>query len=293
MNIIHVYGGLGNQMFQYAFYKNLLQKYPNNTFLSLEYFNNKRPKAAHGTKFLLSTIFENIEFETHEDTISKILYKDALIWRILRAGRKFIFNKTKVFDTYSLVNEKNYTLIDYSKKNHFRSYWQNSNFPNENEELLRKEFVFKTEELGVQNRECLENIQKVNSVSLHVRRGDYLKLSDRYGNICTLDYYLKSIETIKEHVPDPFFYIFSDDIAWCKNTFKNLESRILVDWNKGNSHYDMLLMSKCKHNITANSSFSWWAGWLNNNPDKIVIMPNKWTIDLSCSNYIYPNCITI
>jgi hypothetical protein len=118
-----------------------------------------------------------------------------------------------------------------------------------------------------------------NSISIHVRRGDYLN-HESYKNICGLNYYCSAIRYIKTLIMDPFFIVFSDDILWCKENLNNIlsdTSVIYVDWNTGKESYkDMQLISNCKHNIIANSSFSWWGAWLNTFPNKIIIAPKKW-----------------
>src|SRR5690606_38192956 len=143
-------------------------------------------------------------------------------------------------------------------------------------EELREHFQF-PQITDIKNKELIQHIQQRNSVSLHVRRGDYLIASNQHlGSICDNAYYEKAITYINEKTDSPLFVIFSNDIPWCKETFNNIDA-IFVDWNTGNQSYiDMQLMSLCKHNIIANSSFSWWGAWLNNNPDKIVVSPNKW-----------------
>ena len=112
-----------------------------------------------------------------------------------------------------------------------------------------------------------------------MRRGDYIN-NTLYGNICTKDYYLKAIERIKEIKEIDTFCVFSNDIMWCKenlSSFLNECNVIYVDWNHGkNSYQDIYLMSQCNNNIIANSSFSWWGAWLNQNIDKTVICPKKW-----------------
>ena len=119
---------------------------------------------------------------------------------------------------------------------------------------------------------------KQSPISIHVRRDDYLssKYVSGFGGICTIEYYNKAVERIKEEVIDPVFYIFSDDINWCRENLK-LEQGVFIDWNTGKESWqDMFLMSQCKHNIIANSSFSWWGAWLNSNSEKIVIAPRIW-----------------
>lgn len=137
------------------------------------------------------------------------------------------------------------------------------------------------EPLSGENKIISDEIRKTNSVSLHIRRGDYItsKITNKFHGTCCLGYYKKAMKLINKKVKNPKYFVFSDDIYWVK---KNLEIKnaFYVDDNVGDKSYiDMQLMSMCKHNIIANSSFSWWAAWLNNNPNKIVIAPKKWFND--------------
>ena len=147
-------------------------------------------------------------------------------------------------------------------------------------------------ELSEKNKNILEEIKKRNSISIHIRRGDYvndINAKKILGDNCNLLYYQKAIEYIYSVITSPFFYIFSDEPEWVKNNFSFLENSLIIDWNKGkDSWQDMMLMSHCKHNIIANSSFSWWGAWLNNNNNKIVIAPKKWFNTFEAP-YIVPN----
>lgn len=133
------------------------------------------------------------------------------------------------------------------------------------------------------NQSVLNMIDSKNSISIHVRRGDYVSnaATNKYHGLCDLGYYKKSIDYISKRVESPVYYIFSDDISWCKINLKIKGNVTYISHNNGdNSWEDMRLMSRCKHNIIANSSFSWWAAWLNTNLDKIVIAPRNWYKDL-------------
>jgi hypothetical protein len=117
-----------------------------------------------------------------------------------------------------------------------------------------------------------------NSVSLHIRRGDYLD-NPIFANL-SVEYYEKSVDFIKKKYNDAAFFVFSDDLSWAKNNLKLNVSTYYVDVNDAKTDYmDLMLMASCKHNVIANSTFSWWGAWLNNNPDKIIIAPRKWYND--------------
>ena len=121
-------------------------------------------------------------------------------------------------------------------------------------------------------------MQTENSVCVHVRRGDYAAARSYHSffGLLPKEYYEKAIAKIKNEADGPTFYFFSDDPAWCRATFTGLKAEF-IDHNAGEqAHKDMVLMSSCRHNIIANSSFSWWGAWLNNNPEKIVAAPASW-----------------
>ena len=128
-------------------------------------------------------------------------------------------------------------------------------------------------------------------MSVHIRRGDYVKLQGIYGNICTTEYYKKAIELINQIVEQPTFFFFSNDMKWTRDTFGEKNNYFYVEENDEDKGYiDLRLMSVCKHQIIANSSFSWWAAYLNNNLEKKVICPSRWinakeTPDIYCDGW--------
>jgi len=137
-------------------------------------------------------------------------------------------------------------------------------------------------------KEKYSDILTKNATSIHVRRGDYLKFPD-YHFVQTLDYFMNGVEFLKSHTD--VFVVFSDDIQWCKDNFK-MDNVIFVENEK--DYVELYLMSLCKHNVTSNSSFSWWGAWLNDNSNKIVVGPRNWfgprcgepTFDILPNNWI-------
>ncbi len=183
-------------------------------------------------------------------------------------------------------------IFEDKKNRYYWGYWQHIDYINQVEDLLRDNLIFPPIK-DAENLHIQDLIQQHNSISLHVRRGDYLQ-EPLFKDICTEEYYQKSIKYMLETQESPLFIIFSNDISWCKAQFNDLNA-IFVEHNSGiNSFKDMQLMSKCKHHIIANSSFSWWGAWLNDSPDKIVISPRKWINDsnLDTSGLVLPTFIT-
>lgn len=173
------------------------------------------------------------------------------------------------FSGYITYNEPgfNYTPIPNFRHNtRLNGYYQSDKYFEKYEADIRELFSF---DIDVK-QEIREIITSNNTCSIHVRRGDYLNLPNHHP-VQDMNYYMRAI---KEMPKDSVFLIFSDDIKWCKENFPNLpEKFIFVEGNK--DYEDMYIMSRCNNNIIANSSFSWWGAWLNENPDKIVISPSK------------------
>ena len=152
---------------------------------------------------------------------------------------------------------------------------------------VKEVFTFKN--ISLKNSNLAQEMACLNSVSLHIRRGDYLSLP----NYCVCDekYYTSSINYIKKKVSSPVFFVFSDDPSWCQSFMKQYNIPfVIVDWNQGKDSYqDMFLMTQCKHNVIANSTYSWWGAWLNMNEGKIVVAPAKWfksnNLSANCKNW--------
>jgi hypothetical protein len=159
---------------------------------------------------------------------------------------------------------------------HFHEgYYQDVNMVNHVKEQVTKTFVFQKSLLNEKTKQIVSKKVCENSISIHVRRMNHLELSDTFGTISS-DYYRQACDYIQEKTYRGTIYVFSDDIAWCKENL-GIPNVIFVDWNTGNDYWqDMCLMSCCRHNVIANSTFSWWAAWLNTYSNKIIIAPRKW-----------------
>ena len=273
MIIIKIKGGLGNQLFQYAVGRALALHHRLPLKLDLTIFKTYK---LH--RYLLDQFAIQADIAT-EDEIIKLKGRNNVLFSALR--------KAGLVKRKSYLKEKRSSYFDASVfKNddvYLDGYWQNElYFSDIREELLRDlTSISSMSDLGVV---YMEGIKKSNSVSLHVRRGNYLNLKN--FNVLDIDYYMKAVEYIRKNVEKPTFYIFSDDLKWCKNSLGFLDNCIFVDSTKTEID-DLKLMSFCKHNIIANSSFSWWGAWLNKNPKKTVIAPKGWLLnDPDSSNVI-------
>jgi hypothetical protein len=160
-------------------------------------------------------------------------------------------------------------------------YWQSEFYFADSVDRVRKEFTFKKSPVG-KNVEIIAEMASCNAVSLHVRRGDYV--TDPGANaihgVCSVDYYYRAIDYISERVPNPVYFLFSDDPEWVRENLELRGPASVIDHNGLEAGCeDLRLMSQCKHHIIANSSFSWWGAWLNSNPNKIVVAPEGWFAD--------------
>ena len=273
MIIIKIKGGLGNQLFQYAVGRALALHHRLPLKLDLTIFKTYK---LH--RYLLDQFSIQADIAT-EDEIIKLKGGNNVLFSALR--------KAGLVKRKSYLKEKRSSYFDASVfKNddvYLDGYWQNElYFSDIREELLRDlTSISSMSDLGVV---YMEGIKKSNSVSLHVRRGNYLNLKN--FNVLDINYYMKAVEYMRKNVEKPTFYIFSDDLEWCKNSLGFLDNCIFVDSTKTEID-DLKLMSFCKHNIIANSSFSWWGAWLNQNCKKTVIAPKGWLLnDPGSSNVI-------
>lgn len=290
MKIVKVLGGLGNQMFQYALFLSLKEVFSKEKVkLDLSYFNGY---PLHNG-FELDKIFNlNYEIASFKDLV-KVSYP-LMHYRLWQIGKR-ILPKRKSMYIEPNDHRLDLSIFNIAKDCYFDGYWQNEKYFSFCQNQIQKAFTF-PKVSDIRNIEILNTIESRNTVSIHVRRGDYLN-HPILGNNCNLDYYKKAIKYIRDHQHVDLFCIFSNDIKWCQTELNHLlypVEVIYINWNNAqNSYVDMQLMSMCKHNIIANSSFSWWGAWLNHNPSKIVIAPHKWRNIETISDPVPDNWIRI
>jgi hypothetical protein len=265
MVIVKLIGGLGNQMFQYAIGRNLSIKNKTSLYLDLSQLLDRNET--------LNYTFRDFElnvFDTHF-----CIVKNSSLWKAYRKIYNSIFPSQYITESNHFYNS---SVLDLTGNIYLDGYWQNEKYFKGIDTTIRKDFTFKNKPNEI-NRQYIDRIKSTNAVSIHFRRGDYITNSEArsYQGICTEEYYLNAIKHINQTVRSPHFFIFSDDIDWVKQNFPLRNNYSLIDFNKGRySFEDMRLMSLCKHNIIANSSFSWWGAWLNANKNKIIISPTQW-----------------
>ncbi len=263
-------GGLGNQMFQYAAARALSLRL--GTDISADLYMFKRRSKAISRQYCLD-IFD-IELPESSSYQNKLIVKAYKYLAPNKFGRG-LFDMMHIFNESAIqaYDERFDSLpIDCT----LLGYFQNEKYFQAYEKEIRNDFIFKNK-LDSKNLRIMEQIGHTNSVSIHIRRGDYLNTSSNL-QVLDINYYQRALAYIKKKVKDPVFFIFSDDIDWVKQNLHIGEClHSFIDWNTGEySYVDMQLISCCKHNIIANSSFSWWGAWLNEEPQKLVIAPSVW-----------------
>lgn len=286
--IVESAGRMANQMFCWAFAKSLSKK--------------------SGLDFLIDDSINTPQFSHFEcfDKYKKHQVKKCPFKRFLRtilpiAPIRKGFSKAH-FDMPH-VKEENGTFLKFhpefmetKEPTYFSGFYQTEKYFKDFREELLKDFTLKGK-LNKKNQEILDKINSTESVSIHFRRGDYTKkkFQKTFGTMSN-EYYTNAIKTIEEKTGKKLtLFVFSDDIKWVKNNVKFNFETVYVDVNNDKQGYfDLELMKHCKHNVIANSSFSWWGAWLNENPNKIVIAPSRWVTYLDSNYDIIPeNWITI
>jgi hypothetical protein len=274
MIIVRLMGGLGNQMFQYAIGKRLalLRNVPlkaDISFLLMEGLSHTKRTyelGIFGLDMSIATDDELWKFKSIQDS------------RIKSRMQKFSGLLFPYFTINEQYHEYDSSILQSPQNSLLVGFWQTEKYFLPIQKIIREDFYFKNALDGV-NLELSEQIKNTQSVSLHIRRGDYISNEEtrQFHGSCSLEYYKNALQLMKSKFPEMQLFIFSDDIDWARENLNAEIPVIFVENNSGDNGYiDMQLMSLCKHNIIANSSFSWWGAWLNNNPEKVVIAPEKW-----------------
>ena len=285
MEVVVIFNGLGNQMSQYAFYIAKKKRNKKCSFI----FDPESKNRHNGSEL------ENVFGITYEHTFHIKLI--TLIYNLI--------NKNKIFSILlyligiRIIREPyNYDFSErYLKKrkgllNYYFGGWHSEQYFYDIRDEIINTFKFKDNSQDRLFIDLKSAICVSNSVSIHIRRGDYLIKNKnsiyQYHGICTDSYYDKAIFKMQQLVDNPIFFIFSNDIDWCKTKFRD-DNFVFVDCNTGtNSWRDIYLMSLCKYHINANSSFSWWGAWLCQYNNNITICPEKFLTNIPTKDF-YPN----
>ena len=288
MAVVVIFNGLGNQMSQYAFY---LEKKKNSK--STRYLFSKKPKNIHNG-FELEKVF-GIKY--YDSLINKFLY---LIY-ITLDYKKFVFISKPFIRFLNLIGIK---IVDENDDYNFNpdylkpsggikfyvGGWHSEKYFSDIKDEVQKVFQFNPDKVDPVNLEVVSQIKNTASVSVHIRRGDFLDANNykKFGAVCSLEYFLSAIEKTRSLVENPRFFFFTNDNSWVTENFQSPDFTIININFSDNSWKDMFLISNCEHHLCSNGSFSWWSAWLNKNENKIVIVPKHFMVNRYFKD-IYPD----
>lgn len=277
MIVVKLQGGLGNQMFQYAFGRKVQEENGKKIVLDISDFEYDNLR-----KYSLNNFSLNDKISIDDSGCYNKLY-DRRTNILIKLGcnlfPNFCFKLFQKFGVYiwDFVGYKNFN-IDSSKKNiYLHGYWQSDKYFSSISDIIRKELKVKNK-INHDNVELYEKIQSTNSVCVHIRRGDFLVAKNKL-KVCSNEYFSKAMEIMENKVDNHTFFIFSDDIKDVKQNFDFSPFNVVFVEKKNKDYEELRLMYSCKHFIISNSTFSWWAQYLSDSEDKIVIAPSEWYTD--------------
>lgn len=283
MTIIELSGGLGNQMFQYALGMAISESTGQVVKFNPRYSQGDTQRHYELGCFGVE-IYKSTKLEIYLATLQE-RHPFAYLPKILKEpilklnGWKVVKDSSLHFNPKIFENQTHQYLI---------GTWASYKYFESVENIIRKAFEFPRPKTAVV-KEYLQQIKLKESVSIHIRRGDYASnpKTRKFHGLLPLTYYHQAIDLIKTKVKDPTFFVFSDDLEWCKANLKLGEKAVFVE-HADRDFQDMHLMSQCHHQIIANSTFSWWGAWLNPNQIKLVVAPKKWFNQQVATNNLLP-----
>ena len=269
--VIQLSGGMGNQMFQYALYLQLKALGKNVKI------DDKTEYEARSSRPIRLPVFD-AGYEKPTEAEMKCL-TDSYLDLASKIRRKLTGRKTaayvekgQLFDFKVLEMDRAYLI----------GWWQSEKYFLNVKDKVREAFSFKNIELSERMKAYAKAMESCNSVSIHIRRGDYLQVDEVYGGICTEEYYEIAMQKMRKEIPDCRFFIFTNDIPWVKEHMQGEDITVVEGNDEDSGYIDMYLMTCCKHYILANSSFSWWGCYLNPSENKKVIAPKTWANGRDC-----------
>jgi hypothetical protein len=280
MILVKVHEGLSNQMFQYAAARRLAAVHATSVRLDLSWYDDI-PAGATPRSFELHHLQITGQRATRRETIGTGGVRNAPLKDLPTALYR------KIRPRYRYVGERHFhfdpTVLDLPDNVCLYGYWMSEKYFADAAEIIRREFQFRNPP-SPENQKMITRMTEIDSVAVHVRRGDYVSDANAAAaqGLCGLDYYRRCAETIKDRIQDPCYFVFSDDLDWARDHLSLGGDTEYVDHNRGSASYeDLRLMACARHNVIANSGFSWWAAWLNPNPSKLILAPQRWMKDSS------------
>jgi hypothetical protein len=283
MIVVRLCGGLGNQMFQYAAGRSLSIIHKTELVLDLSWYKNI-PGSNTPRKYELGNYNIQARLATKKEERFFSLYSNRIFKRI-----SWLHWQWNRYQEMSFDFDINFPfLLD---NTYLDGYWQSFKYFESIADIIRTEFLLSVPPSSI-DQVIIDQIITTESVSVHVRRGDYVtqKAASKMHGACSLEYYGAAIQEVEKRITHPYFYVFSDDSNWAKMNLSFPGPTVFVDHNSDATAFqDLRLMSQCRHHVIANSSFSWWGAWLNPKKDKLVIGPNKWFMDNRSTSSLTPN----
>lgn len=280
MIVFQAQGGLGNQLFQYATARRIALQHQCPLVVDHHWFNNPRPGETP----------RRLELTRYPLQMRLANRNELARWAPLRSRWA---QYVKPLLPLKLIREKGYGInrlvLNASAKTYLSGYWQSELYFNDIRDLLLTE-LSPIEPPSTEDAIVIAQIRQCESVSIHIRRGDYVTSSSAsvYHGLCSIDYYHSAIDYIAKRVDNPTLFVFSDDPQWAEANLCSQHPTVYVKHNSpDNAFQDLRMMSLCKHHILANSSFSWWGAWLAQHPCGIVVAPSRWF----AANHPTPNLI--
>lgn len=293
MIISHVIGGLGNQMFQYAAGRALALERREVLWLDVSGYDGYGLHQG----FELGRVFGCQAPLASRDEVRAVLgWRGGASIRNIVSKPQLSFVRGKSF-----VVEPHFNywpdIRTVPASVYLQGYWQSEKYFADARDIIRADFTFR-KPVSKHNAAWMGRIVNCSSVSMHIRRGDYVSDARTYAahGVCPIEYYRSAVDYIAKRVEQPEFFVFSDDIAWARENLNTGYACHYIDHNRGEESYnDMRLMSLCRHHIIANSSFSWWGAWLNPSADKIVVAPKRWFAsgDRRLDDLLPPSWVTL
>jgi Glycosyl transferase family 11 len=288
MDVIMIFNGLGNQMSQYAFYLNKKEISRSTRFL----YTKKSHNSHHG--YELDNVFGIKYHDTLHDKFLNWIYNivsfrkyafisKPVIWILRFLGIKIVYENDDYNFKPEFLKPARWGLKFYVGGWHSEKYFVGI------KDIVLKKFQFNTAKIDKENFAILEQIKSPGSVSVHVRRGDFMDANNfnKLGGVCTLNYFVTAIEMMRSRLVSPRFFFFTNDHSWVRANFKGDQYTIIDINKKEDSWKDMFLMSNCPNQIDSNGSFSWWSSWLNKNSKVVIIVPKNFLVGRHFED-IYP-----
>lgn len=274
---VEVKGGLGNQLFQFSIGYSLSRHYDCDLYLNTSFYNNNQDRELDLIKYNLpfkqSTYFQNLLLGAKTSSLNKVIHK-------IGVGKLIFKNYVEEDKSFNFQED-----IFYLEGNlYLNGYWQNpkyfENYLSDLSHLLKTSFE---NNIFCQYQELISTTK--NSVALHIRRGDYVDIetTSLIHETCDLNYYIRAIQTVRQRLFEPKFFVFSDDILWCKKNLDFIDNMVFID-QTSESLQDFELIKMCRHSILSNSTFSWWASLLGAHDKKLTILPKYWQRDIQTRN---------